>query len=70
MEEGADEATGHCYFTVLQGVETGAPIETILAGRYIDRYRRGPGGWQFAERTFHADIVGDLSRHYVSPPTA
>jgi len=70
MEEGGDEATGRCYFTVLQGVEPGEPIETILAGRYLDRYRRGPDGWQFAERAFHADIVGDLSRHYMPPSSA
>jgi 3-phenylpropionate/cinnamic acid dioxygenase small subunit len=66
LEDGADEATGRCSFTVLQGVEPGAPIETILAGHYVDRYRRGPGGWQFAERAFHADLVGDLSRHYTT----
>ena len=67
LADGADEATGHCYFTVLQAVETGGPIDTILAGRYVDRYRRGADGWQFAEREFHADIIGDLSRHYTTP---
>src|SRR5260221_14013234 len=39
--EGADEATGRCYYTVLQGLEPGEPIQAIVAGRYIDRYRRG-----------------------------
>lgn len=67
VEEGADDATGRCYFTVLQGVERGGPIDVILSGRYVDRYRRGADGWQFAERVFHADIVGDLSRHYTGP---
>jgi hypothetical protein len=62
--EGAGEATGRCYFTVLQGVETGGPINVILSGHYVDRYRRGADGWEFAERQFHADIVGDLSGHY------
>jgi len=52
---------------VLQGVETGGPINVILSGRYVDRYRRGPDGWEFADRLFHADIVGDLSRHYKRP---
>jgi 3-phenylpropionate/cinnamic acid dioxygenase small subunit len=70
LVDGADEATGRCYYTVLQGVDPGGPIETILAGRYLDRYRRGADGWQFAERVFHADIVGDLSRHYVTPSGA
>jgi 3-phenylpropionate/cinnamic acid dioxygenase small subunit len=67
VDEGADDATGRCYFTVLQGVETGGPINVILSGRYIDRYRRGADGWEFAERLFHADIVGDLSHHYTTP---
>ena len=42
----------------------GTPIAPILAGRYVDRYRRGPNGWQFADREFHIDLVGDLSRHF------
>jgi 3-phenylpropionate/cinnamic acid dioxygenase small subunit len=67
IEEGADEAAGRCYFTVLQGVETGGPINVILSGRYVDRYRRGDEGWEFAERLFHADIIGDLSHHYTTP---
>src|SRR5262249_48153980 len=67
LEDGADEAAGRCSFTVLQGVETGGPMETILVGHYVDRYRRGPDGWQFAERAFHTDLVGDLSRHYTTP---
>lgn len=62
--EGADEATGRCYYTVLQGGEPGEPIQPILAGRYVDRYRRGPEGWRFADRQFHVDLTGDLSRHF------
>jgi 3-phenylpropionate/cinnamic acid dioxygenase small subunit len=62
--EGADEASGRCYYTVLQGGDPGTPIEPILAGRYVDRYRRGPGGWHFADREFHVDLTGDLSRHF------
>ncbi len=64
LVEGADEATGRCYYTVLQGIDAGAPIQTILAGRYHDRYRRGPGGWQFADRLFIIDLAGDQSRHF------
>ena len=62
--DGADEASGRCYYTVLQGGEPGAPIEPILAGRYVDRYRRGSDGWRFADREFHVDLTGDLSRHF------
>ena len=64
LADGANEATGRCCYTVLQGIDAGSPIETILAGRYHDRYRRGPNGWQFAERLFIMDLVGDLSRHF------
>ncbi len=64
LVEGASEATGGCYFTVLQGIDAGSPIETILAGRYQDQYRRGPSGWQFAERLFIVDLLGDQSRHF------
>jgi hypothetical protein len=64
LVDGADVATGRSYFTVLQGIDAGAPIETILAGRYHDRYRRASNGWQFAERVFIVDLVGDQSRHF------
>ena len=64
LMDGANEATGRCYFTVLQGIDAGSPIETILAGRYHDRYRRAPNGWQFAERLFIVDLLGDQSRHF------
>jgi 3-phenylpropionate/cinnamic acid dioxygenase small subunit len=65
LVDGTDEATGRCYYTVLQGLDAGAPIQTILAGRYHDRYRRGPDGWQFADRLFIIDLVGDESRHFL-----
>jgi ketosteroid isomerase-like protein len=65
LVDGAHEATGRCYYTVLQGIDAGAPIETILAGRYHDRYRRGANGWQFSERLFIVDLPGDQSRHFV-----
>jgi 3-phenylpropionate/cinnamic acid dioxygenase small subunit len=64
LVDGADEASGRCYYTVLQGLGAGAPIQIILSGRYHDRYRRGPGGWEFADRLFMVDLVGDQSRHF------
>jgi 3-phenylpropionate/cinnamic acid dioxygenase small subunit len=62
LVEGADEATGRCYYTVLQGRDAGEPIDTIVAGRYVDRYRRGAGGWKFADRLFIVDLPGGQSR--------
>ena len=41
--DGADDASGRCYYTVLQGGEPGTPIVPILSGRYVDRYRPRPG---------------------------
>jgi 3-phenylpropionate/cinnamic acid dioxygenase small subunit len=64
MEDGADDATSRCSYTVLQGGEPGTPIEPILVGRYHDRYHRGPEGWHLADRLFIIDLVGDQSRHF------
>ena len=65
LVDGEDEATGRCYYTVLQQPDgPGTPIAPILSGRYVDRYRRGPDGWRFADREFHVDLAGDLSRHF------
>ncbi len=64
IELGPDEhtASAHSYFSVLQGVP-GAPLQTIVSGRYHDRFERTPAGWRFAERRVFMDLVGDLSRH-------
>ena len=64
VAEGADDASGSCYFTVLQGIDPGQPIETILSGRYSDRFRRDDQGWYFVDRVFHTDLIGDQSRHF------
>jgi 3-phenylpropionate/cinnamic acid dioxygenase small subunit len=64
LVDGADEASGRCYYTVLQSVDPGAPIEIVLSGRYEDRYRRGPDGWHLADRLFHIDLAADQSRHF------
>jgi ketosteroid isomerase-like protein len=65
VAEKAMEATASCYFTVVQGVDVGNSIETILAGRYLDQFRRSQAGWEFAERCVVTDLTGDLSRHYL-----
>lgn len=64
MEDGADEATSSCYLTLVQSLEPGGPIQIIMAARYLDRFRRTPAGWEFAERVIVNDMLGDLSRHY------
>lgn len=64
IEPGADRATSDCYFTVLQGVEPGEPIQIILSGRYVDRFERATGGWHFSDRLIVVDLVGDQRKHF------
>ncbi len=61
---GPNEAGARCTFTVLQGVTPGAPLCLVLAGRYQDRFTRGPGGWAFNDRLILPDLLGDGSRHF------
>jgi hypothetical protein len=55
-------ASARSYFTVLQAVD-GLPLQTIVAGRYHDRFVRDAGVWRFADRLIFMDLIGDLSRH-------
>ena len=62
IELAGDTAAARSYFSVLQGAP-GAPLQTIVAGRYHDRFVRAADGWRFADRLIFMDLVGDLSRH-------
>jgi hypothetical protein len=62
VDESAGTATARSYFTVLQATAT-LPLQTILAGRYRDRFARGTDGWRFAERRIFIDLVGELREH-------
>ena len=62
VDEAADTATSRSYFTVLQALED-FPLQTIIAGRYHDRFGRVDGIWRFSERMILPDLLGDLSRH-------
>ena len=57
-------ATGRSSFTVLQGIVPGVPLQVVVAGRYFDRFERGPDGWRFADRLFVLDLGGDQSQHF------
>lgn len=57
-----DVATARSRYTVFQA-RPGLPLQPIVAGRYDDAFVHGPGGWRFAARTIHVDLVGDLSHH-------
>ena len=60
-----NSATGSCYFSVLQGVVPGEPVQVVVAGRYDDRFERGPDGWRFADRVFTGQLAGDMSHHFL-----
>ena len=60
----ADEATGHCYFTLyrVDGVEAGRPAHTTtpaMVGDYADRFVRTADGWRFAHRRASAAFLED-----------
>jgi ketosteroid isomerase-like protein len=65
LDPGGETASGRCSFTVLQSLVPGEPIQVVVSGRYVDRYRKAEGRWQFADRLFIADLIGDQSRHFV-----
>jgi ketosteroid isomerase-like protein len=67
LDDEAGTATARSYFTVLQAV-AGHGLQTIVAGRYRDRFERHEGRWRFAERRFTTDLIGDVSRHLLAGP--
>jgi len=67
VDEDATTATARSYFTVLQATE-GLGLQTIVAGRYRDRFACRAGRWYFVERRFTTDLSGDISRHLLAGP--
>ncbi|CAM4262114.1 hypothetical protein MB901379_00242 [Mycobacterium basiliense] len=70
----AHAETAHCrsYYTVLQQTDD-FPLQTIVTGRYVDRFDCVDGNWRFSYRDLTLiDMVGDVSRHlnYSIAPTA
>lgn len=62
VDEEAGTAQSQSYVTVFQAVD-GFSLQPIVAARYEDRFLRKGSEWRFAERRFHLDLVGDISRH-------
>ena len=56
-------ASAHCYWTVLQNVESGRAIDIILSGQYVDTFEKAEGTWRFAYRLIVVDLTGDTSGH-------
>lgn len=42
-------------------------LQPIITGRYVDRFVLAGGEWQFAERAFIVDQMGDLQHHLRVP---
>jgi 3-phenylpropionate/cinnamic acid dioxygenase small subunit len=55
-DDGGDEASARCSYTVLEGGEPGAAVRILLVGRYEDRYARDSDGWYLTDRLFHVDL--------------
>jgi 3-phenylpropionate/cinnamic acid dioxygenase small subunit len=62
VDESSGTATSRCAFTVVQARPAGG-VQTILAGRYDDRFARVDGEWRFVERVIRPDLAGDLTDH-------
>jgi 3-phenylpropionate/cinnamic acid dioxygenase small subunit len=55
-DDGADDATARCSYTLLEGDEPGAPVRILVVGRYEDRFHRDDDGWYLTDRLFHLDL--------------
>lgn len=62
VAEDARTGTAVSYLTVLQALPR-LPLQTIVSGRYHDRFERHDGEWASAERRVSIDLVGDVSHH-------
>jgi 3-phenylpropionate/cinnamic acid dioxygenase small subunit len=69
VDEHAGTASCRSYYTVLQQTDD-LPLQTIVTGRYHDRFQRVDGQWRFLYRDLTLiDMVGDVSRHLRYPIT-
>ena len=69
IDEDAGSASCRSYYTVLQQTDE-FPLQTIVTGRYLDRFERVDGQWRFCYRDLRLiDMVGDVSRHLTHPIT-
>jgi hypothetical protein len=62
VDDDAEGATTHSYFTVLQATDD-LPLQVVIAGRYTDRFERRDGDWWLVDRVVYQDLFGDLHDH-------
>lgn len=69
LDEDAGTASCRSYYTVLQQTDE-FPLQTIVTGRYHDRFERVDGQWRFCYRDLTLiDMIGDVSHHLAHPIT-
>jgi 3-phenylpropionate/cinnamic acid dioxygenase small subunit len=67
VDEQAGTASCRSYYTVLQQTDE-SPLQTIVTGRYHDRFEHVDGQWRFSYRDLTLiDMVGDVSHHLAYP---
>lgn len=64
-----DEARGQVYVLASSTmVEEGEEVETLVGGRYLDRFARRRGEWRFLHRAFCLDFAWQFSPAAVRAP--
>jgi 3-phenylpropionate/cinnamic acid dioxygenase small subunit len=61
-----DTADARAYFTLMQALPD-LPLQTIMAGRYHDRFEKVDGSWRYTDHQITLDLIGDLSKHIGVP---
>jgi ketosteroid isomerase-like protein len=59
---GADTATAHSRWTILEDVASGHGVSATKCGQYHDRFERVGGRWRFADRRITTDVPIDPPR--------
>jgi 3-phenylpropionate/cinnamic acid dioxygenase small subunit len=67
VDETAGTASCRSYYTVIQQTDD-FPLQTIVTGRYHDRFQRVDGRWRYSFRDYSLmDMIGDVSHHLSRP---
>jgi 3-phenylpropionate/cinnamic acid dioxygenase small subunit len=67
VDDDAGTASCRSYYTVIQQTDD-FPLQTIVTGRYHDRFERVDGRWRYCFRDYTLiDMVGDVSHHLTHP---
>jgi hypothetical protein len=63
VADDGSSARAHCYFTVLIK-PPGEPLQTVVSGRYFDRFERVDDGWRFSEKVIRVDYLTAIEKHF------